>query len=230
MKSLKRRRREHCYNYCFRICRENCLALPTSSMALLLSLTGCHKSPSLLQDGWGSYPDELQNCPVFQHAFQVGRRFYLAFQQHTSLQSAHQQANLFGAGQSFSFVRQLGPNVALVAPDVRAERTRKQVVSPQSWEMIFSRMEALPSTVRHVVLLTTIPVVYPKAGPTSQCCISTADPSCLLNSRAYTIDQAKRPEGLAHVKRNDIPPKLGLLRQKAEQFGCRSPCQRRPWA
>lgn len=118
----------------------------------------------MLQDGWGSYPDELQNCPVFQHAFQVGRRFYLAFQQHTSLQHAHQQANLFGAGQSFSLIRQLGHNVALVAPDVRAERTRKQVVSPESWQMVFSRMEALPSTVRHIVLLTTIPVVYPKAS------------------------------------------------------------------
>ena len=118
--------------------------------------------PVCAQDGWGSYPDQLQQCPVFQHAFRLARRFYLLFQQHTTLAQAHQQANLFGAGESFSLTRMLGHNVALVAPDVRAERTRSQVVSPESWQMIFARLEALPPTVRHIVVLTTIPVVYPK--------------------------------------------------------------------
>ena len=120
---------------------------------------------SCTQDGWGSYPEQLQKCPIFQHAYQLGRRFYLAFQQHTNLAQAHQQANLFGFGQSYSFIRQMGSNIALVAPDVRAERTRNQVVSPESWQLIFARLAALPSSVRHIVFLTTIPVVYPKVAP-----------------------------------------------------------------
>lgn len=57
-----------------------------------------HHEDSSVQDGYGSYPEQLQNCPVFQHAFRVGRRFYLLFQQHTQLPQAHQQANLFGSG------------------------------------------------------------------------------------------------------------------------------------
>lgn len=51
-----------------------------------------------IYDGYGSYPDDLQNCAVFQHAFKLSRRFYLAFQQQTNLDLAHSQANLFGVG------------------------------------------------------------------------------------------------------------------------------------
>ena len=65
-------------------------------------------------------------------------------------------------GQSYSFVRRLGPQVALVAPDTRSERTKKQIVSAESWHMIFERMNTLPESVQHVVLLTTVPVLYPK--------------------------------------------------------------------
>ncbi len=37
-----------------------------------------------------------------------------------------------------------------------------QVIDPQSWNMIFDRMRALPPTTRHVVMVTTVPVVYPQ--------------------------------------------------------------------
>lgn len=56
----------------------------------------------------------------------------------------------------------LGPQVALVAPDTRSERSKKTIVSAESWNMIFERMNGLPGSVQHVVLLTTVPVLYPK--------------------------------------------------------------------
>ena len=46
-------------------------------------------------DGWGSYPDGLQNCPVFQGCYQAARRFYLLFQQHTTLQRIG-ETDMFG--------------------------------------------------------------------------------------------------------------------------------------
>lgn len=46
-------------------------------------------------DGWGSYPDTLQNCPVFQGCYQAARRFYLLFQQHTTLQRVG-ETDMFG--------------------------------------------------------------------------------------------------------------------------------------
>ena len=39
-----------------------------------------------------------------------------------------------------------------------------QIIDPQSWEMIFGRMKALPSSVRHIVMVTTVPVVYPQVS------------------------------------------------------------------
>ena len=47
-------------------------------------------------DGWGSYPDTLQNCPVFQGCYQAAKRFYLLFQQHTTAERARQETDLFG--------------------------------------------------------------------------------------------------------------------------------------
>lgn len=47
-------------------------------------------------DGWGSYPDTIQNCPVFQGCFHAAKRFYLLFQQHTTAERASQDTDLFG--------------------------------------------------------------------------------------------------------------------------------------
>jgi hypothetical protein len=35
-------------------------------------------------DGWGSYPDEIHTCPIFQGVFQCAREFYTIFQHHTT--------------------------------------------------------------------------------------------------------------------------------------------------
>ncbi|MCJ1425690.1 hypothetical protein MMC29_003590 [Sticta canariensis] len=114
-------------------------------------------------DGWGSYPERLQLCPMFQGLFSIARRFYLLFQHHTTLPRAQELSHLFGArNESYSFVKLLGPQVALVAPDSRSERSKKTIVSAESWNLIFDRMNNLPSSVQHVVLLTTVPVLYPK--------------------------------------------------------------------
>ena len=40
-----------------------------------------------------------------------------------------------------------------------------QVIDPQSWDMIFDRMRALPPSTQHVVMVTTVPVVYPQVSP-----------------------------------------------------------------
>ena len=47
-------------------------------------------------DGWGSYPDGLQNCPVFQGCYQAAKRFYLLFQQHTTEARVPQLSDMFG--------------------------------------------------------------------------------------------------------------------------------------
>ena len=39
-----------------------------------------------------------------------------------------------------------------------------QIITPKSWGMIFDAIEACPATTKHVVMLTTVPVVYPNVS------------------------------------------------------------------
>ena len=37
-----------------------------------------------------------------------------------------------------------------------------QIIDPESWNMLFGRIKALPPSTRHIVMVTTVPVVYPQ--------------------------------------------------------------------
>ena len=43
-----------------------------------------------------------------------------------------------------------------------AERTKKQIISRESYDELFRRLDALPPSVRHVVLVLTVPLVFPE--------------------------------------------------------------------
>lgn len=43
-----------------------------------------------------------------------------------------------------------------------AERTKKQIISRESYDELFRRLGVLPPTVRHVVLVLTVPLVFPE--------------------------------------------------------------------
>ncbi|CAD7703456.1 unnamed protein product [Ostreobium quekettii] len=111
-------------------------------------------------DGWGSYPDKLQNSPVFQGVYSAARRFYLLFQHHTTVERAREQNGLFGK-DGYCFMNYLGKKVALVGLDLRSERTKRVVMEPETWAMVKQRMEGIQDSVQHVVVLSTVPVLYP---------------------------------------------------------------------
>lgn len=114
-------------------------------------------------DGWGSYPEEFQRGPVFQSMFQLARKYYLLFQQHTTEALAYQHGLFGGPTSSGGYHLQvlLGPTVAVLLPDQRSGRTLKQVLPPESWPVVFERIRQLPPSVQHLVVVTTIPIVYP---------------------------------------------------------------------
>ena len=59
----------------------------------------------------------------------------------------------------------MGSPAHLVFSNFRVGNTvALQVIDPESWDMIFDRMRALPPSTRHVVLVTTVPVVYPQVS------------------------------------------------------------------
>ncbi|KNE66210.1 hypothetical protein AMAG_19363 [Allomyces macrogynus ATCC 38327] len=111
-------------------------------------------------DGYGSYPEYLQNSPVFQNIFIAAQRFYLLFQQHTNLRLARQDGYIGVRGHTS--IRQYGPYLAFLAVDVRTERTLQHIVNPESWALVWRALDNLPRTTRHLVMGATIPLAYPR--------------------------------------------------------------------
>ncbi|KAI8466328.1 MAG: hypothetical protein J3K34DRAFT_485023 [Monoraphidium minutum] len=110
-------------------------------------------------DGWGSYPEHLQLCDVFQGMFRAARRFFLLFQLHTTV-DLHRWHGVFGK-KSYNQVVLLGPRIALALPDCRSRRTENQVLALDTHMNLIVKVDELPDSVTHLVVGTTVPVVYP---------------------------------------------------------------------
>jgi len=114
-------------------------------------------------DGWGSYPTELQECAVYKEIFPNARESFALYQQQSRPTESHPLA--IAAQDCFSFGCRIG-STAILAPDMRSERTLTQVLSPKSWKAIFDWLDALPNAampggVKHLFLMSSIPVVHP---------------------------------------------------------------------
>lgn len=114
-------------------------------------------------DGWGSREVGLQQCPVFNGIFGVAREHYEIFQLQT-VPDTDAPGSIPGTG-GYSWGFHFG-QLAILAPDMRSERTQHQVISNDSWTAIYGwldKLAALPPAdrPRHLLLLSSIPVIYP---------------------------------------------------------------------
>ncbi|KIK59848.1 hypothetical protein GYMLUDRAFT_74300 [Collybiopsis luxurians FD-317 M1] len=126
-------------------------------------------------DGFGSYPDSLQNSPIFRAIGSRGYFFFLLFQCFINVDidgtddKNHVNKSIIVGGPgpyvgfpSHSFLGCLGPQISILLLDCRAERTKNQVCSQAEYEKVFSRLAKLPSTVEHLVVQLGIPIAYPR--------------------------------------------------------------------
>ena len=96
---------------------------------------------------------------------------YLLFQQQTTIERAASDNNMWGPFddenpnclKAFSLLRMFGPTTCMVAPDSRAERTKKEIISEATYNQMFQMLHKLPDSCRHVVVLLTVPIVFPGA-------------------------------------------------------------------
>lgn len=118
-------------------------------------------------DGWGSYEDELQECDVFQGIYKQARKYFRIFQlqstpaelKKTSLCSQINIDKSPNDKSNLSYAFQIG-DIAIVALDLRSERTMNRVVRKESWIEIFKWIGNIKNA-KHLLLLSSIPVVYP---------------------------------------------------------------------
>lgn len=112
-------------------------------------------------DGWGSYDPSDQRCEVYQGIFSYARRFFRLFQQ----QLGETEENHPGIipGQEYFSLGYYVNGLAIVAPDMRSERTQDQVLSNSSWEAIYRWIDenAGKEETKHLIVLSSIPVVHP---------------------------------------------------------------------
>ena len=68
--------------------------------------------------------------------------------------------------RSRSLYMRLGKRIAFCGVDARTERTRKQVNYPETYAMIFERLEreiaASSGQIKHLILLLGVPIAYPR--------------------------------------------------------------------
>ncbi|TDL27575.1 hypothetical protein BD410DRAFT_812553 [Rickenella mellea] len=128
-------------------------------------------------DGFGSYPDDWQNSPVFKAIGSRGYFFYLLFQCFINVgvdglddrPGKHSNKSIIIGGDgpfipfpSHSFLTYLGPQCSMLLLDCRAERKKDQVCSRTEYDKVMEQIYRLPKSVEHLIVQIGIPIAYPR--------------------------------------------------------------------
>ncbi|KAI0842896.1 hypothetical protein F5Y06DRAFT_75872 [Hypoxylon sp. FL0890] len=117
-------------------------------------------------DGYGSYPDYMQNSQMFKNIGRIAVDMYLLFQHHTTLEvlrNVSHDLDLFTVtGQGWHFVKYLGPAVVVVGVDLRSERTQNRVLAGPTYQGLFPKVAMLPPSVQHCLFMLSVPIIYPR--------------------------------------------------------------------
>lgn len=132
-------------------------------------------------DGFGSYHDSFMQTEVFSNIGQAAYKYYMLFQHHVSIDEKEPYLNtknwLLGSNpgayikeKSHSIWTKLGPNMALLGLDCRTERKLKQVISWDTYKLLFQRIsDEIESSqkqtgqrIDHLLVMLGIPIAYPR--------------------------------------------------------------------
>ncbi|WP_151172309.1 alkaline phosphatase D family protein [Pseudoalteromonas ruthenica] len=106
-------------------------------------------------DGWGSYPDDLQSCPVYQCIYEAAREVFTLLQ----LRGSDNHGLLAGEqGCDFSFALRFR-DYHILALDNRSERSLSQVMSDNCWAHVTDYLDSQCQQ-GDLLVMTAVPVVY----------------------------------------------------------------------
>ena len=124
-------------------------------------------------DGYGSYPHHFMRSPVFTGLGAVAFKYYMLFQHQSVVDevTSDEPSWLLGASPGpyinelsrhvFMF---LGKTVAFLGLDCRTERMRDEILSEESYNLIFDRLhrDIIRGETKHLVVLLGVPIAYPR--------------------------------------------------------------------
>jgi len=153
-------------------------------------------------DGFGSYPDDWQNGPVFKAIGSRAYFFFLLFQCfiNVTVDGLNDRSHVFksvvigGPGPyvpfpSHSFLTPIGPTAWVLMLDCRAERKLGQVCSEKEYASVFDRLNTtLPPSVEHLIVQLGIPILYPRLGLLETVLSSKFFPAAALNKLGFKVN------------------------------------------
>ncbi|KAI9698202.1 MAG: hypothetical protein M1836_004204 [Candelina mexicana] len=124
-------------------------------------------------DGFGSYPHHFMSTPVFAGLGAVAFKYYMLFQHQSVLAEteADEPSWLLGAApgpyiveRSRSVFLHLGRKVAFLGLDARTERMRDEILSQNTYDIVFDRLhrEIIKGETKHLIVLLGVPMAYPR--------------------------------------------------------------------
>jgi phosphodiesterase/alkaline phosphatase D-like protein len=106
-------------------------------------------------DGWGSYPEERQNCAIYQKVFAEAARVFDIFQLRCSA------GNRLNSQAEHRSLRLKFRDYHILVLDNRSERTLKQIMSASHWVDVKNYLAGLQNEeVKNLLILSGVPVVY----------------------------------------------------------------------
>ncbi|KAF3001882.1 hypothetical protein E8E13_005618 [Curvularia kusanoi] len=124
-------------------------------------------------DGYGSYPHHFMQTPVFTGIGAVAFKYYMLFQ-HQSVPAETEQTEpswVLGKSpgpyikeRSRSVFMHLGRQLAFLGLDCRTERQRDEILTEDSYDVIFDRLEdeIIKGETKHLIVLLGVPIAYPR--------------------------------------------------------------------
>ncbi|KAI8940327.1 hypothetical protein NX059_004020 [Plenodomus lindquistii] len=124
-------------------------------------------------DGFGSYPHHFMETPVFTGVGAVAFKYYMLFQHHSVPTETEQTEPSWVLGKnpgpyikerSRSVFLNLGRQVAFLGLDCRTERRRDEILTEDSYDIIFDRLEdeIIKGETKHLIVLLGVPIAYPR--------------------------------------------------------------------
>ena len=124
-------------------------------------------------DGFGSYPHHFMSSPVFTGLGAVAFKYYMLFQHQSLPAETEKEEPSWVLGKhpgpyinelSRSVFLNLGQHIAFLGIDCRTERMRDEILSQESYDVLFdrARSEIRKGETKHLIVLLGVPIAYPR--------------------------------------------------------------------
>jgi hypothetical protein len=166
--------------------------------------------PSLMQwddhdicDGWGSLPRSRTCSPVGQCLFEVARESFLTFQ-HAARDGDLPARFADPEGAHLGWAVRRG-DLRILAPDMRSERTRHQIMGEGGWQMMDA--EAARTQTGQSLLMSSVPLLGPR--------LSLLERAMVLVPRMQKYEDDLRDQWQSRAHRGEWRRMLELVRDLA---------------